>query len=516
MDILRQPLVDAGRARDVFRNTHKRIRAEKRKTDEKYLKILIDEVNKYFAFYDVSRIDSDDLPSKRSGPSSEKQNKIVDSFVKDVDGLHGKQKTVAELITKSVNYMSNEREGVTESISKLHSKIISHKLRTSINNENAIIFNEYFNDYGMTDLQKSDGIEVDPGRSTLTLEAKYRNFDNSNLIDPTSIKLTVDVDEELNDIYPICNKIDSDNDYRSGYGETLPKIESEDVNVKNASDGLGMRFPEFKNTDPARVSDIQKQMLKANNDTNNTGEFSIGMFELIMNDLSSVTSPNNDLGIMHAVKSSIPVIGTGIDNRHFMFDDTYGYSLSGANTANRQTESFRKIKRLNLKFKINDSSTFSGNVSKIVLTFATPSPLRGGFIPKIDPINSTIDGEHLFVDEIDSKKNGIVEKRVLTLNTAKTNPKEFVISMIIEGDGSQVWAELESYIGAYWEFKFDSNDIEGAAEINGTTLESLGTSATRVFYVYHDKRKGQNLTRENLPIAKLVAKAQSSKISEES
>ncbi len=70
MDILSTKLLDAGRAHKILSNTHKRFGRLRRKTDEEYLRIIIDEVNLYFSELSSSIMDISKLPDNKDGPSS--------------------------------------------------------------------------------------------------------------------------------------------------------------------------------------------------------------------------------------------------------------------------------------------------------------------------------------------------------------------------------------------------------------------------------------------------------------
>jgi hypothetical protein len=123
MDIFRKEALNANKARDIIWNTHKRLKNIRIKSDDEYLKILIDEVNKYFAYIESSKINLKDLPKNGDGPSSTKHNDILKSVLDWIDTSRTRHKNAESLITKAINYLSDERIGMTESSSKLHSKI---------------------------------------------------------------------------------------------------------------------------------------------------------------------------------------------------------------------------------------------------------------------------------------------------------------------------------------------------------------------------------------------------------
>jgi hypothetical protein len=100
MDTIRKQLVDDQRAKDIFARVRSRLSGQRIKTNENYLSILIDEINKYFADLSTCTIDSNDLPSSANGPISNKHNKLVMDVAGDIDKIHKKRLEVQNVITK--------------------------------------------------------------------------------------------------------------------------------------------------------------------------------------------------------------------------------------------------------------------------------------------------------------------------------------------------------------------------------------------------------------------------------
>lgn len=514
MDTLKRQLVDANRARKIITNTHDRLRKLRRQTDEEYLKILIDEVNKYFSTLDTTILNTRDLPTTMEGPRSSMHNQLVNNAVQDIDIIHAKQRVAEELITKAVNYMSGERTGISKSASKLHSRIIGHKLRSASNDRGLIIFTEFFNDEGLTDVQSSKAIRVDKPSSSLTLEPVVEQKDNSGLIDPDSLRIVVEFDEKntttdnlpagMSSLYPLANQL-NETEFTMGYGRTLSKmiVGNKNANLVNATA-----------LDPARAKKIKPLALKdgfaiGDNVESQMGEFSYAEFELVWSDFREVptTTDTQDaqvkLKAVDAVQRAIGDAGFGdssisIDPSHMIIDNQSGKSFSGSNNQDGSDGNYpddqippKKIKNLTFKFELKEGASVPGNLTRININFLEPST-TGGFIPKIDYARSLIitsEGAVVrpFINPPDSIQNSVVSARSLMLNEPVNRPQQFSISFKVEGDS---WDEIKEYIGAYWRFSSEGNSIAGRVAVQDAELPSeakyVTTKSDKTFYIYHD------------------------------
>lgn len=541
MDLFRKQTLDADRAKKVLSNTHDRLGRLRKKTDEEYLKILIDEINKYFSSLETTSIDSNDLPTLKDGPNSIKHNKLVSSIVDDIDIIHGKQRTAEEMLTKAVNYMSSERDGVAKVASRLHSRIVAHKLRSAVNDRNVIVFTDYFNDDGLTDVKASKNFQIDPARSALSLAVVAEEKDNSALVDPNSIRVVVELDKNevqpdelpagFNSIYPLCNQLGSE-EFTMGFGRILGKenIEFQDINLTKSSDEEG-----------TRKTIIQKQSLKSGytvgeeeTPESTAGEFSHAEFELVWMDFTEIGDADSGDGrtkmlATEAVINSVADAGfedpsLSIDKSRIVYDADTGTSFHGTNKNDGGETSFDKLTRFSIRFSLREGASLTGKLTRINIRFVKPE--KGGILPKINYPESTIitsDGvtSRPFVNPPDSIENKVGEARALMLSRAVERPKHFKVTFDVAGDGSKDWHMLEEYKGAYWRVPSVGTEVAGYASIKSISggsidVEQIGTAAGKIFYVYHDLVREDNagdLREANTEMVRKVLDSQKTEIS---
>ena len=274
MDTIRKQLVDDKRANDIFARVRLRLSNERIKTNEKYLEILIDEINKYFSDLSTSTINSNDLPDERTGPLVNNHNKLLVDIASDLDKVNKKRIEVQSVITKAVNYLSAERVSVNNAVSKMHARIINQKLRTSANDRHITFFSEYFTNDKFVDKKLSKNVSVDSALSALTLSSLVENKDNSNMIDTNEIFVEVKLknNESVNRfaIYPASQPINQI--HMAGFGRT----------VTNNDVITPMKNLNSAGTNSEKYNNIQKQCVVTGEITD---PFTFGEFELIFNDL---------------------------------------------------------------------------------------------------------------------------------------------------------------------------------------------------------------------------------------
>lgn len=502
MDTIRPQLVDDQRAQEIFARVRSRLSSERIKTNEKYLEILIDEINKYFADMSTCTIDSNDLPDDRSGPSATKHNKLLVNIATDIDKTHAKRLEVQNVISKAVNYLSTERVSINNAVSRTHARIINHKLRSSMNDRHVTVFSEYFTNEGFVDKSLSNNMTVDPSLSALTLASVSKNDDNSNFIDPATIMVEVKVsssaDINKNAVYPICNQPhdlyngtrvdDSKGMYYAGFGRTItPQNQRAETKIlKNATWD-----------DSQNALSIQKQCLVIGtpdaNSTDTLTEQTWGEFELIFNDFKSGKMRKT---IMDAVrKSNITTAGMALEENHLITDDT-GSSSQSFRGANLNKDPETKTDSLSLKdvissigvrFKLKEGN-LRGLISYIRLYFAPAE--QNVVIPKINYAGcyiKDVDGKEYFPFKemsINSTTDVAIESRFLMLSQAVANPKEFYIDFDL---ASFRPVPITKYLGCCWKVELNGGNIlshysygEDQADI------TLQTNSKRYIIVYHD------------------------------
>jgi hypothetical protein len=510
MDTIKKQLLDDKRAQEIFPRVRARLSSQRLKTNESYLSILMDEINKYFAELSTSSINSNDLPNSHNGPISEKHNKLIMNIANDIDKIHGKRIEVQDIITKATNYLSTERVSLSNAVSKMQSRVINQKLRSSINDRHLTVFTEYFTDDTYVDKKQSKNIEVNPSISALTLIPLTKNEDNSNIIDSASIRLSVEADftgesNRVASVYPLCNQPlgDSslfDNDFFCGFGRTITdsSVDSPLMNLNSA---------DYSNQE--RFINIQNQCLAVGvaggEDKNTHGEF-----ELIFNDFNSVTD-DIDNDIKTAVKKSVlNETGYDLDERHIIFDkeSTTGInSFNGAReTSNTNPQDLKKlIKKIGLKFKLKNSG-LRGSLSYIRINFSPAKDVL--YIPKINYTGCWIlDGgerKNPFAEmALNENINSISESKFLLLDTPVTNPTEVYIDFDLD---SLQLVPIKTYRGVCWKVKLHGSTNAGEVSIPGITqTEVLNSSTTREIYVYHDivrTSDGSKAKDLNIPILK--------------
>lgn len=519
MDTFRDQTLDAQKAKEIIFNTRDRMSRINKKTDEEYVRILIDEVNQYFNSLDNTILNTNDLPTEKDGPRSEQHNNLLNNSVDDIDRIHAKQRVAEGLLTRSVNYMSSERDSITTTASKLQARLINHKLRSSSNDRNVIVFTEYFNDEGLTDRIASQDYKIDPSRSALSLRPIVEEKDNSSMIDPDSVSVSLEFDEKVNiedglplafnSVYPFAHQGDELN---MAYGQSLSKagVTSKESNLTNST--VDERVRRLK---------LQKQSLKAGFAIGESVEEEISddthcEFEIVWSDF-------RDLKAVNAIKEAIGDAGfddpsLSINESQLLMDFGGGKSFSGANNNDGSDSVYsdedipmKKIKGLTLNFSLKEGVTIPGNLAKVNIQFI--KPLIGGFIPRIDYKKSkiiTAQGEVLrpFVNPPDSVENKIEEARSLMISTTVTNPRQFKIALKLDGDASQYVDEIKEYVGAYWKFMTEGATAVGVAIPQDTTISwgdrFVKTSTGTTFYIYHDLVRDENskdLNEKNIDIA---------------
>ena len=538
MDTFKQQTIDANRARKILANIHDRLRKLRRKTNEDYLRILLDEINKYFATLDTSAINTWQLPSSKEGPQSKKHNDFINTIVTEIDSIHAKQKIGEDLLTKAVNYMMSERTGIMRMISNVQERVISHKLRNSTNDRRITSFTEYFNDMTMTDLELSKNAFIDPSYSALTIQPITKSSDNSKLIDPSSIKVTVELDKDtlpadtlprgFQSIYPLCNQTEA-KEFTMGYGRTLSKesLSHQEINLTSATDGL----------DEFRASNIQSASLKDGFSITDDviasamGDVTHGEFEMVWNDfrpgrthLFNCTKQYPKASIMllkSMVDAGFEDSAVTIDPSQIIMDYNSGFSFNGANIGDNNNADYsdldiptKQIKKIAINFKLKEGLTVGQTLSKIHLLFA--KPLVGGWIPEINYGESSItlsDGSvvYPFVLPPNSIQNKVAEARSLMLSTTVLDPREFHIVLNLTGDGSSLWESIPNYRGAYWRFHSQGSEVMGTVSTQDTATPSdkkLTTNTGNTFFIYHDLIRTDNvgdIPKFNILVAQKVA-----------
>jgi hypothetical protein len=502
MDTIRPQLVDDQRAQEIFARVRSRLSNERLKTNEKYLEILIDEINKYFADMSTCTIDSNDLPNDRSGPSATKHNKLLVNIATDIDKVHGKRIEVQDVITKAVNYLSTERVSINNAVSRAHARVINHKLRSSMNDRHVTVFTEYFTTEAFVDKTLSKNVSVDSSLSALTLTPISINMDNSNFIDPSTIYLEAKVSSSADinkaGVYPICNqpfdlyrgtRLDTSKGmYYAGFGRTLTS-QSAKSSVKNLVNATW--------DDSEKAIDLQKQSLVFGDVSTNTDstleEQTWGEFEIVFNDFKSGKMRTS---IIKAIKnSSITTAHMALEDEHVRFDQdgVDAQSFRGAyinkngNTVTDLISQKAVLDSLGLRFKLKEGN-LKGLISYLKIYFA---PAETNIcIPKINYAGcyiKDVDGKTYVPFKemtINSTTDEAIESRFLMLSQAVANPKEFYIDFDLESFRA---VPMGRYVGCCWKVELKGSDMLTTYKYSEDLPEiSLTTDSKRYIVVYHD------------------------------
>ena len=492
MDTIRKQLVDDKRAQDIFPRVRSRLSGERIKTNERYLSLLIDEVNKYFADLSTCTIDSNDLPTAKNGPISEKHNKLLMNIATDVDKVHGKRIEVQDMITKAANYLSTERVSLNNAVSKMHARVINQKLRSSMNDRHLTVFTEYFTDDNYVDKGLTNNMVVDPSISALTLTPLVKTEDNSNLIDTTSIYIEATLNnnnQQAAAIYPFGGQPkaipgpSNEGIYYCGFGRTLA---NEDVTTQLANLNAAGYM------DPGSYEVIQSQCL-AIGVAGGEDKFTHGEFELIFNDFDS---KKIDTTIKQAIKkSSLNTTKFDIHDDNIVIETDTGLSFNDAKSGN--STDFNDLKSLitSIGLRFSLSNILKGQLSYIRLNFAPPTDVVA--IPKINYDKSYIkdvDGKiyYSFTEmSLNETTNEVVESKFLLLDLPVSNPKEFYIDFDLS---SLKVEDIKVYKGVVWKVRLHGEEVKGTTEYTGVLANSV---SNQYKYYYHDIHRTANISSAN-------------------
>ena len=480
MDTIRKELVDDQRAQDIFPRVNARLAAERIKNDEKYIALLIEEINNYFADLSTSTIDTSNLPNAQTGPIVANHNKLLVNTVTDIDKVHSKRVQVQDVITKAFNYLETERITLDNAVSKLYSKIVNQQMRSSLNDKNITVFSEYFTDNTFVDPNLSTNIVVDPMVSALTLSTTSENDDNSDLIDPTSIYMQVKLNKSVQDIaaaiYPIgAGEANPDHSLYAGFGRTLSTddgLTSTNTNLNSAG------------IDPSKFINIQNTCL-VNNPLGMNAETSatFGEFELIFNDFQSGKIRSN---IITAIKSSnLNTLNYVIDDAHVFIDDQQGNSFHMSKNNGKASDSTtleNMISSIGLTFKLNEGSAIPGYLSYINIAFAPADtcaqvPIINYSTSYIKDVNGAI--YFPFREFLANTTTNIVtSSKTLLLDSLVLNPVEFYIDFNMNYLNIK---PISSYDGICWRVKFTGSTTTASFGVN-----TVSAVSERYMFIYHD------------------------------
>ena len=485
MDTIRPELVDDQRALDIFSRVRARLSAELIKTDEKYIALLIEEINNYFADMSTSIIDTTNLPDYRTGAMVNTHNKLLSNVTSDIDKVHNKRIQVQDMLTKAFNFLDTERTTLDTAVSKMYSRVVNQMMRSSLNDRNVTIFSEYFTDNTFMDPTLSTKMQIDPSVCALTLSTVSENLDNSKMIDPTSIFIQVKLNNAVQDIasslYPITSDVTSVNDQQSyaSFGRTLDTVGFTTTNI-NLNDASAI--------DNTRYVNIQSQCL-VNDSPNSESTATYGEFELIFNDFNSGSI---DASILDGIrKSNLNTTKYPLDAQHVLIDETNGFSFNGAYNVPKHATDNVSLKRLigsmGLKFKLNAGASVNGFLSYISINFS-PADVHLT-IPKINYATSymkDINGSLWYsFTEMDSNtvSTGTTTVRSLLLDKLVVNPVEFYIDFDLT---SMTPTQISAYMGVCWMIELAGTTVNGNYNIGDTNLATVNASSQRFLFVYHD------------------------------
>lgn len=517
MDTVIKNLVDPQRAKDIFARLNYRMSQERIKTNEKYLEFLIDEINKYFSDISTSTINASNLPSDRTGPDAEQHNKLITDIANDIDKIHRKRVEVQNVITKAVNFLSTERVSINNAVSKIHNRIINHKITSASNDRRVTVFNEYFTDDQFMDPKLSRNVRVDTTLSALTLSPVRENKDNSNLIQPESIFLKVinrDAVTTRRALYPLssqplANSGSNEGGYFFGFGRILSNSELDNSNTNLIAAGI----------DSANYSLIQNQCL-INGDVPED-QMTFGEFELVFNDFASGKMQD---AIRLAVKKS-PANSTGFsiaDPNSILMPSNVGGSFRNVSFKDGDKTDFQTLKDLikeaGIRFKLKSNVSRSG-ISYITIRFAPADTTL--VVPNIDYANSYIkdtDGvSHKVFEPVNTISNDITEDKSLLLTRSVPNPIEVFIALDISH--MQV-TPIKSYKGLCWKYKIKGVDVFADFIGAGSTPRGVTASTGKLRYVYNDPIRAsdwEQIKALNNPVAESIIStyANNQKLSED-
>ena len=438
---------------------------------------------------------------------SSKHNKLIANITSDIDKVHTKRLEVQDMITRTTNYLSTERVSINNAVSKMQARIVNQQLRSAMNDKHLVVFTEYFTDDNYVDKALSQNVQVDTSLSALTLLPTSTQADNSNLIDPSTIFLQVEldtaIDHDTDSLYPV-SEAKANQSYIAAFGRTLndDTIQTQTVNYNSAG-----------YSEPSTYLNIQKQCLQVGSN-GGADQFTHGEFELVLNDFDG---PLLFPKIQQAIKkASIAENHTSIDSNHIVFDVTQGNSFGGAKRAQSSpgtyfptdtTTIFNKIKSVGLSFSLIPG-TLTGFISYILINFfPTANSLN---VPEIDYEKSFIKDDngqlHTFTEmttnSSTSLTNVVTETRYLAADSMVENPISVYIAF---KKTSLTPADISSYTGTYWKVRMSGTSIVGLVQLPGsdTPTSVSGATSYRYLYLYMDPVRvsaASQVSALNLPI----------------
>lgn len=180
---------------NIFQNTKIRFNKEQKKSEDKYLDILLDEIQKYFDHLNTFEFDNKVFITQDKILSLKKYLYTLNTFSNNINLIYKKSDAIITEINKLVNINVFERDTILNKLDRIHNFVMSHTISSEQNAEFAIFYRENFNDGSIEDKKAgSKGVEIDTCAGVLKLKSEKVS---KNVIDTKSVKLSLKNKEDV-------------------------------------------------------------------------------------------------------------------------------------------------------------------------------------------------------------------------------------------------------------------------------------------------------------------------------
>lgn len=188
-NIFTETILDLSDAKRIVSRTNARFRLERIKTQEKYVSILLNELNKFLSSVSGRETGINDKISRKEPVSSERLNKLITDITNDFSKIFERQEQIETTISNLVNFSRTEREDVINLLGRVSFKLISTTLNDKLGTNFSISFSDTFVNNDKIDPSQSDNVEVDPIGGFLQLKSKRTILSSLTTVDFNSIKV---------------------------------------------------------------------------------------------------------------------------------------------------------------------------------------------------------------------------------------------------------------------------------------------------------------------------------------
>jgi hypothetical protein len=211
---------------NIFQNTRMRFQIEKKKSDDVYIDILIDEIQTYFNNLNSFKFDDNLFLTYDKILSLKKYLNMLSTVSGNITLLYKKSDQIIGEINKLVNVNGYERDTILKKLDKIHNYLIAHTIASEQNVDSSIFYRESFNDTSMEDKNAgSKDVEIDTTAGILKLKSEKVI---KKVLDLNSVNISfVNRTEFQNKLVPDPSTNLVVGDLYKVHGETYNKSESE-------------------------------------------------------------------------------------------------------------------------------------------------------------------------------------------------------------------------------------------------------------------------------------------------